>query len=140
MYTDMKVSLLFLKEEEGGQNFITLAGGHYTSAGTIDLGDGNVLRNNTSIQMLDDRTFKAVYVMYGTAQLGELGELEHFEETMLPMGPGRVAALALARWKRPRGEPVDAMFSTRYHFASERSLSAVHVPRIHAHPQFASRL
>jgi hypothetical protein len=42
MYPDVKVSLLFLREEDGGQNFLTLAGGQYTSAGTIDVGDCNV--------------------------------------------------------------------------------------------------
>jgi hypothetical protein len=41
--------------------------------------------------------------MYGTPQLGELGELEHFEETMLPMGPGRVAALAVLAGSAPEG-------------------------------------
>ncbi len=139
MYTDVKVSLLFLREEGNGKNFLSLAGGKYTSAGTIDLGDGNVLRNNTVIELLDERTFRAVYVMYGTAQVGELGPMEYFEETMLPWGPGRIAALGLARWTRPDGQPIDALFSTRYNFDERHRLDRPQFRRIEAKPRMEAR-
>src|SRR6266487_4292281 len=58
LYTDVKVSLLFHREEGHGQNFLSLANGKYRSAGTIDLGQGNVLRNNTVITLLDERRFE----------------------------------------------------------------------------------
>lgn len=134
MYTDVKVSLLFLREEENGKNFHTLADGIYTSAGTIDLGGGNVLRNNTVIRMVDANTFTAVYVMYGTARMDELVSMEYFEETMLPWGPGRVAALGIAQWKTQQGDSVDALFSTRYHFDPQYRLDRPQVRRIEAKP------
>jgi hypothetical protein len=136
MYTDVKVSLLFLKEEGKAQNFLRLANGNYTSAGTIDLGDGNVLRNNTRISLLDKRTFVAVYVMYGTAHTGELSSMEFFEETLLPFGKGRIAALGLARWKRPDGTDLDAMFSTQYYLENGSQLAHPQVRRIEAKPNF----
>jgi hypothetical protein len=132
MYTDVKVSLLFLREEGEGQNFLSLAGGKFTSAGTIDLGDGNVLRNNTNIQLIDERTFSAVYVMYGTAQIGELTDMTYFEETMLPWGPGRIAALGLARWHARDGRDIDALFSTRYAFDGRNQLKRPQMRRIEA--------
>lgn len=134
MYTDVKVSLLFLKEEEHGRNFLNLTGGSYTSAGTIDFGDGHVLRNNTNIRLLDQRTFRAVYVMYGTARMDELVGMEYFEETMLPFGPGRIAALAIARWNTRSGQPLDAIFSTRYNFDPKYRLDRPQMRRIEAKP------
>lgn len=136
MYTDVKVSLLFHREEEGGRNFLTLANGTYRSAGTIDLGDGNVLRNNTVIELLGDNRFRAVYVMYGTAKTGPLEGIEFFEETMLPFGPGRVAALALARWRKEGGEDLDALFSTRYEFDHSNRLDRPQFRRLEAAPTF----
>lgn len=136
MYTDVKVSLLFLREEKGGQNFLTLAGGSYRSAGSIDLGEGNLLRNNTDIRMIGNDTFRAVYVMHGTAHTGELTGMDYFEETMLPFGDGKVAALALARWSRREGDPVEAIFSTRYMFDSGRQLEHPQFRRVEAQPSF----
>jgi hypothetical protein len=136
MYTDVKVSLLFHREEGRGKNFLTLADGRYTSAGTIDLGGGNILRNNTMIELLDERTFRAVYVMYGTAQTGELTRMHHFEETMLPLGPGRVAALALARWERKDGSELDALFSTRYQWSGGGQLAHPQFRKLEAEPSF----
>ncbi len=66
MYTDVKVSLLFHREEGRGQNFLSAAGGTYRSAGNIDFGQGDLLRNNTVIELLDESTFRAVYVMHGS--------------------------------------------------------------------------
>ncbi|GHF33193.1 hypothetical protein E5082_31910 [Streptomyces griseoluteus] len=80
MYTDVKVSLLFHREEVEGKNLLSLANGTYRTAGTIDLGSGNVLRNNTVIQLVNEDRFNAVYVMNGTAQTGELENIEFFEE------------------------------------------------------------
>jgi hypothetical protein len=134
MYTDVKVSLLFLKEEDGGKNFLSLANGTYTSAGSIDFGEGYVLRNNTNIRMVDDSTFQAVYIMTGTAQMDELTNLQFFEETMLPMGPGKIAALAIARWQCRNDEPLEAIFSTRYNFDSQARLDRPQVRRIEANP------
>ena len=136
MYTDVKVSLLFLKEDGKSQNFLTLTGGTYKSAGAIDLGGGNFLRNNTDIRLLNDSTFVAVYVMYGTAHLPELTGMSFFEETMLPFGPGRIAALGLARWPAADGSAVDAMFSTQYFFDSKRQLMRPQIRRIEARPSF----
>lgn len=134
MYTDVKVSLLFLREQDQGQNFLTLTGGRYTSAGTIDLGGGNILRNNTVIKLIDETHFTAVYVMHGTAQTGELSTMEHFEETMLPWGPGRIAALGIARWKTVHGKQIDGLFSTRYMFDEKYRLGRPQVRRIEAKP------
>jgi hypothetical protein len=135
MYTDVKVSLIFLKEENDGLNFLSLAGGKYTSSGSIDFGDGNSLRNNTMIEVQGSR-IRAVYVMYGTAKTGDLGGMEFFEETMVPFGPGRIAALGLARWRTRAGEPLDAIFSTRYDFSPKKSLSRPQVRRIEPRPSF----
>ena len=134
MYIDVKVGLLFLREEDGGQNFLTLSKGKYRSTGSIDLGGGFSIRNNAEIAMRDEHSFIANYAMFGVAHLGELAELEHFEETMLPMGPGQIAAIALARWKRPGAEPVDAVFATRYRLSEPITLGAVQVRRLHAEP------
>lgn len=136
MYTDVKVSLLFLREENGAKNFLSLADGTYRSAGTIDFGDGYNLRNHTSISMIDQSTFRAVYVMTGTARMDELTDMEYFEETMIPMGQGRVAALALARWTCRREEPLDAMFATMYTFKNGNTLDQPQVRRIEASPNF----
>jgi len=134
MYTDVKVSLLFLKEQDQGQNFLSLTGGHYTSAGTIDLGAGNILRNNTVINLTDKNHFTAVYVMHGTAHTGDLSTMEYFEETMLPFGPGRIAALGIARWKTKDGKPLDGLFSTRYMFDQKHRLNRPQMRRIEAKP------
>jgi hypothetical protein len=139
MYSDVKVSLLFHREEDGGQNFLSLADGRYRSAGTIDLGDGNVLRNNTVIEVLEPTVFRAVYVMYGTARTGRLTGIEHFEETMLPFGPGRVAAIAVARWRKEDGEPLDALFSTRYEFENGAALKRPQMRRMDAEPTFETK-
>jgi hypothetical protein len=136
MYTDVKVSLLFLKEEQGATNFLSLTGGKYTSSGSIDFGDGNYLRNNTTIEVVDGNKIRAVYVMYGTAKTGRLSSMEFFEETLLPFGPGRIAALAVARWKTADGKPLDAIFSTRYDFDKKHSLKQSQVRRIEARPSF----
>jgi hypothetical protein len=136
MYTDVKVSLLFHRQEGRGKNFHTLADGRYTSAGTIDLGGGNLLRNNTVIELLDDRSFRAVYVMYGTAQTGELARMQSFEETMLPFGPGRIAALAVARWERTDGSELDALFSTRYEWDGDGHLEHPQFRKLEAEPSF----
>ena len=132
LYTDVKVSLLFLKEEGGGKNFLSLTGGVYQSAGTIDLGNGNLLKNNTKIRMIDKKRFTAVYVMSGTAHTGEVGPMEFFEETMLPVGPGQIAALGLARWKTGEGETIDAIFATRYLFDRKHQLEQPQFRRIEA--------
>jgi hypothetical protein len=132
MYTDVKVSLLFLKEEGGAQNFLSLANGVYQSAGTIDLGNGNLLKNNTNIRMLNKNRFTAVYVMCGTAHTGDLNQMEFFEETLLPFGPGRIAAIAMARWKSRSGEVFDALFSTRYIFDSKKELKRPQFRRVNA--------
>jgi len=139
MYTDVKVSLLFHREEGDGKNFLTLAGGRYTSAGSIDLGDGYVLRNNTMIELLDKHSFRAVYVMYGTAVTGELTGFDEFEETMLPLGPGKIAALAIARWPRADGTSLDAMFSTRYQLANGGRLHRPQFRKMEAEPSFDGR-
>jgi hypothetical protein len=135
MYTDVKVSLLFLREEDGGTNFLNLTAGTYKSAGTIDLGDGNILRNNTNIKRTGSNTFVAVYVMNGTAHIDELVGMDYFEETMLPFGPGRIASLAIAQWKTKR-KPVEALFSTRYLFEEKYRLDRAQFRRIEATPQF----
>lgn len=133
MYSDVKVSLLFHRQEGQGRNLLTLADGRYTSAGTIDFGMGNVLRNNTVIETSGD-TFRAVYVMYGTARIGALRRMVHFEETMLPYGEGRIAALALARWETETGEPLDALFSTRYELGNGARLRRAQVRVMEAEP------
>jgi Green fluorescent protein len=135
MYTDVKVSLVFLKEEGGGKNFLAVTGGRYTSAGSIDFDDGNYLRNHTTIEVEGNR-IKAVYVMHGSAKTGALATMEFFEETMIPFGPGRIAAVGLARWKAHSGELLDAIFSTRYDFDKKFSLAVPQVRRIEAQPTF----
>lgn len=134
MYADPKVGLLFLKEQDGGENFQSVTGGRYTSAGTIDLGDGNLLRNNADIRMLTGNRFIANYVMSGTAHIDRLIALEFFEETMLPLGPGRAVGLAIARWKTRGGKPLDGLFSNRYSFDPRRRLARPQVRRIEAKP------
>lgn len=134
MYTDVKVSLLFLREERGAKNFLSIAKGTYRSAGHIDFGEGNVLSNHTSIRMIDAKRFSAVYVMNGRAHTGELTGMDFFEETMLPFGSGKIAALAIARWTRRDGSKLDAIFSTRYTFDPKYSLDRAQVRRIEAKP------
>jgi hypothetical protein len=77
-----------------------------------------------------------VYVMYGTARTGDLAGIERFEETMMPYGPGRIAALAIARWRRKDGSSLDAIFSTRYEFGEEFGLEHPQFRRLEAKPVF----
>ena len=135
MYVDIKASLLFLREEAKGQNFLSLNGGVYRSAGTIQFGDGNILHNHTNIRMLNDRKFTAVYYMQGTAHTGRILGLEYFEETMLPMGNGNIAALAIAKWKSENQKPLTAMLATRYIFDEKKSLKQPQFRRIEAKPK-----
>lgn len=140
LYTDVKVSLLFHREEQEGRNLLSVTGGSYRTSGSIDLGNGNLLRNNTMIEMVDDETFRAVYVMYGTAQTGKLQDIEFFEETMIPFGKGKIAALALARWKTTDGKDLDAIFSTKYVLSNEEAaLEGAQFRRMEAHPTFDGR-
>jgi hypothetical protein len=136
MYTDVKAGLLFYREEGLGQNFLSLAGGTYTAAGHIDLGQGDLLRNHAVIELLDDHTFRAAYVMHGTARTGPLTTLEHFEETMIPMGPGHVGAVAFARWKKQDGRDLDAMLATRFDFPNGAILPGAQRRRLSASPRF----
>jgi hypothetical protein len=136
MYTDVKAGLLFYREVGLGQNFLSLADGTYTAAGHIDLGGGALLRNHAVIELLDEHTFRAAYVMHGIAPTGPLAALEHFEETMIPMGPGRVGAVAFARWKREDGSDLDAMFSTRFDFPNKATLAGSQLRTIVASPRF----
>ena len=135
MYMDVKVGLLFLKEICEGQNLLSLAEGNYTAAGSIDLGNGNMVRNHARIKMLDKDTFNAVYLMHGIAHTGELLAMEYFEETMLPMDNGVVAALGIARWKTKEGKPLDAMLSTKYNFDPKLRLKRAQFRRIEATPK-----
>jgi hypothetical protein len=134
LYTDPKVGLLFLREEEQGRNLLTLARGIYTASTTIDLGEGNLLRNNAVIRMVDANRFVASYAMYGTSRIEALIGMDYLEETMLPMGPGRIAALAIARWSTADGGKIDAILSTRYTFDVQHRLDRPQIRRIEVQP------
>lgn len=132
MYTDVKVSLLFHREEDGAKNLLTLSGGNFRTSGTIDLGGGNLLRNHSVIQM-EAGSFKAAYIMAGTAHTGALSTLEYFEETMFPFGPGRIASVAVARWSRQDGPPLDALFSSRYEWDGDATLDEPQTRQFRSH-------
>jgi hypothetical protein len=134
MYMDVKVGLLFLREEGQGQNLLSLADGSYTSAATIDLGDGNIVRNNAVIKRTGETVFIANYAMFGTAHISELVSMEHFEETMLPLGSGRIGALGLTRWKTADGKVVDGLSMTKYKFDEKRQLGRPQVRKLEAKP------
>jgi len=133
-YVDPKVGLLFHREEDGGRNLLSLADGTYRSAGTLDLGEGNFLHNNAHIRMTGATTFEASYMMFGTAHLHELAAVDYFEETMLPMGPGRLGGLALTRWSGRNKEVIDGFLATRYQMASKRGLDRPQLRRFEAKP------
>lgn len=131
MYLDPKIGLLFHREEGRGRNVLNARGKGFRSSGTIDLGDGNVLRNNAVIRVDGDR-ISASYVMYGTARTGDLAAVDFFEETVLPFGPGKLAGLAIARWKRSDGSTLDGLLSTRYEFDPATSLERPQLRKMEA--------
>lgn len=139
LYSDPKVGLLFQREEGRGQNYLSLTGGTFRSSGFIELGEGFLLRTTAVIRLLDQRTFQAVYAMYGTAHTGDLTGLDFFEETMLPFGPQQVVGLGLSRWRRGDGSTLDGVSLTRYHFDSGPGLRGPQVRRVDLSPEFDKR-
>lgn len=132
LYIDAKVGLLFIKELGGGQNMLTLADGSYRASSSIDFGAGNLVRNNAVIERKDNSTFRAAYLMHGTVRAFDLHEVLTFDEVMVPVGPGRVAGVAIGRWKGL--ETLEAVMSTRYIFDVARTLDQVQVRRFDCEP------
>lgn len=138
LYVDAKVGLLYYREHEGGKNMLSLAGGSFRASSTIDLGHGFILHNNAEIKRVTQTHFRASYLMYGTIRTFELTEVESFQEIMVPVGPGRVAGLALARW-RGGVEKLEAIMSTRYDFEPVGSLDQTQLRVLTAEPSLTGR-
>jgi hypothetical protein len=138
LYIDAKIGMLFINERDEGKNMLSLADGSFRASTTIDLGSGFLLRNNALIEKVGDERYRASYLMHGTTRIFELTEVESFEEVMVPLGPGRVAGLAVARWKGGL-ETLEAVMSTRYTFDTARTLDAVQVRRFDAKPRLSGR-
>jgi hypothetical protein len=136
LYVDAKVGLIYYREHEGGRNMLSLSDGSFRASSTIDLGHGFILRNNAEIKKVSQTHFRASYLMYGTIRTFELTEIESFQEIMVPAGPGRVAGLALARW-RGGVEKLEAIQSTRYDFETARTLDQTQLRVLTAEPSLS---
>jgi hypothetical protein len=134
LYVDAKIGLLFVKEHAGGKNLLSLADGAFRASTTIDFGGGSLLRNNALIERLSDEHFRASYLMHGTTRVPKLTSVESFEEVMVPLGDGRVAGMAIARWKGER-DSVEAVMSTRYSYDTLRGLEHMQLRRFDVKPQ-----
>jgi hypothetical protein len=136
LYIDAKIGLLFVKEHEGCKNLLSLADGAFRASTTIDFGGGYLLRNNALIERLSDEHFRASYLMHGTTRVPELMSVESFEEVMVPLGDGRIAGMAVARWRGER-EAVEAVMCTRYSYDTLRGLDRMQLRRFEAKPALA---
>jgi hypothetical protein len=54
---------------------------------------------------------------------------------MLPFGPGKIAAMSIARWKTKGNTTLDAVISTVYTFEEKDTLNLAQVRRFDATPK-----